>query len=87
MGFSLAEEASKRGAKVILISGPSVQTLNDPNVELYKVTSAKEMLAKVFEFYNKIDIGIASAAVADYAPKEVAKEKIKKMTITLPLNW
>ncbi|WP_312299056.1 bifunctional phosphopantothenoylcysteine decarboxylase/phosphopantothenate--cysteine ligase CoaBC [Chryseobacterium sp.] len=90
MGFSLAEEASKRGAKVILISGPSVQTLNDPNVELYKVTSAKEMLAKVFEFYNKIDIGIASAAVADYAPKEVAKEKIKKnddnLTIELVKN-
>ncbi|OCA68715.1 bifunctional phosphopantothenoylcysteine decarboxylase/phosphopantothenate--cysteine ligase CoaBC [Chryseobacterium arthrosphaerae] len=90
MGFSLAEEASKRGAKVILISGPSVQTLNDPNVELHKVTSAKEMLAKVFEFYDRVDIGIASAAVADYAPKEVAKEKIKKnddnLTIELVKN-
>ncbi|PKF72908.1 bifunctional phosphopantothenoylcysteine decarboxylase/phosphopantothenate--cysteine ligase CoaBC [Chryseobacterium sp. PMSZPI] len=78
MGFSLAEEASKRGAKVILISGPSSQTIHDKNVELHKVTSAKEMLAKVFEFYDGIDIGIASAAVADYAPKEAAKEKIKK---------
>jgi phosphopantothenoylcysteine decarboxylase/phosphopantothenate--cysteine ligase len=90
MGFSLAEEASKRGAKVILISGPSFQTINDPNVELHKVTSAKEMLAKVFEFYDSIDIGIASAAVADYAPKEVAKEKIKKnddnLTIELVKN-
>ncbi|MDR4893778.1 MULTISPECIES: bifunctional phosphopantothenoylcysteine decarboxylase/phosphopantothenate--cysteine ligase CoaBC [unclassified Chryseobacterium] len=90
MGFSLAEEASKRGAKVILISGPSFQTLNDPNVELHKVISAKEMLAKVFEFYDRIDIGIASAAVADYAPKEVAKEKIKKndenLTIELVKN-
>lgn len=90
MGFSLAEEASKRGAKVILISGPSFQTINDPNVELHKVTSAKEMLAKVFEFYDRIDIGIASAAVADYAPKEVAKEKIKKndenLTIELVKN-
>ena len=90
MGFSLAEEASKRGAKVILISGPSFQTINDPNVQLHKVTSAKEMLAKVFEFYDKIDIGIASAAVADYAPKEVAKEKIKKnddnLTIELVKN-
>ncbi|MGX5685787.1 bifunctional phosphopantothenoylcysteine decarboxylase/phosphopantothenate--cysteine ligase CoaBC [Chryseobacterium cucumeris] len=90
MGFSLAEEASKRGAKVILISGPSVQILNDPHVEIHKVTSAKEMLAKVFEFYDTIDIGIASAAVADYAPKEVAKEKIKKndenLTIELVKN-
>lgn len=90
MGFSLAEEASRRGARVILISGPSVQTISDPNVELHKVTSAKEMLAKVFEFYDRIDIGIASAAVADYAPKEVAKEKIKKndenLTIELVKN-
>ncbi|NIF07291.1 bifunctional phosphopantothenoylcysteine decarboxylase/phosphopantothenate--cysteine ligase CoaBC [Chryseobacterium sp. Tr-659] len=90
MGFSLAEEASKRGAKVILISGPSSQTLQDKNVELHKVTSAKEMLAKVFEFYDRIDIGIASAAVADYAPKEAAKEKIKKnddhLTIELVKN-
>ncbi|MBB6333269.1 phosphopantothenoylcysteine decarboxylase/phosphopantothenate--cysteine ligase [Chryseobacterium sediminis] len=90
MGFSLAEEASKRGAKVILISGPSFQTINDPNVELHKVTSAKEMLSKVFEFYDGVDIGIASAAVADYAPKEVAKEKIKKnddnLTIELVKN-
>nr|WP_315027431.1 bifunctional phosphopantothenoylcysteine decarboxylase/phosphopantothenate--cysteine ligase CoaBC [uncultured Chryseobacterium sp.] len=90
MGFSLAEEASKRGARVILISGPSSQTLHDKNIELHKVTSAKEMLAKVFEFYEGIDIGISSAAVADYAPKEVAKEKIKKndenLTIELTKN-
>jgi len=75
MGFSLAEEASKRGAKVILISGPSSEKVSNKNIELHKVTSAKEMMAKVFEFYDTADIGIASAAVADYAPKEVAKEK------------
>lgn len=90
MGFSLAEEAAKRGAKVILISGPSSQTINNKNVDLHKVTSAKEMLAKVFEFYDKTDIGIASAAVADYAPRDVAKEKIKKdddnLTIELVKN-
>jgi phosphopantothenoylcysteine decarboxylase/phosphopantothenate--cysteine ligase len=90
MGFSLAEEASKRGAKVILISGPSSQKTEDKNIQLHKVTSAKEMLNKVFEFYDRVDIGIASAAVADYAPKEVAKEKIKKnddnLTIELVKN-
>ncbi len=90
MGFSLAEEAAKRGAKVILISGPSSQKIDNKDVELHKVTSAKEMLSKVFEFYDTIDIGIASAAVADYAPKEVAKEKIKKnddnLTIELIKN-
>ncbi|CAM2785866.1 bifunctional phosphopantothenoylcysteine decarboxylase/phosphopantothenate--cysteine ligase CoaBC [Chryseobacterium flavum] len=90
MGFSLAAEASKRGAKVILISGPSSQLIRDKNIELHRVTSAREMLSKVFEFYDRIDIGIASAAVADYAPKEVAKEKIKKndenLTIELVKN-
>ncbi len=90
MGFSLAEEASRRGAKVILISGPSSEKINNKNIELHKVTSAKEMMAKVFEFYDTADIGIASAAVADYAPKEVAKEKIKKndenLTIELVKN-
>lgn len=90
MGFSLAEEAAKRGAKVILISGPSAQKINNENVELHKVTSAKEMLSKVLEFYDTTDIGIASAAVADYAPKEVANEKIKKndenLTIELVKN-
>ncbi|WP_336717186.1 bifunctional phosphopantothenoylcysteine decarboxylase/phosphopantothenate--cysteine ligase CoaBC [Chryseobacterium mucoviscidosis] len=90
MGFSLAEEAAKRGAKVILISGPSAQKINNENIELHKVTSAKEMLSKVLEFYDTTDIGIASAAVADYAPKEIAKEKIKKndenLTIELVKN-
>jgi phosphopantothenoylcysteine decarboxylase/phosphopantothenate--cysteine ligase len=90
MGFSLAEQAAKRGAKVILISGPSAQKINNENVELHKVTSAKEMLSKVLEFYDTTDIGIASAAVADYAPKEIAKEKIKKndenLTIELVKN-
>lgn len=90
MGYSLAEEASKRGAKVILISGPGSQTVHDKSIAVHKVTSAKEMFAKVFEFYDRIDIGIASAAVADYAPKEIAKEKIKKndehLTIELVKN-
>lgn len=86
MGFSLAEEASKRGAKVILISGPSTQVIHDKTIELHKVTSAREMLAKVFEFYEGVDIGIASAAVADYAPKEIAREKIKKNDESLTIE-
>lgn len=78
MGFSLAEEAVKRGAKVILISGPTSQKTNHKNIEIHRITSAKEMYEQVFKYYEKVDIAIASAAVADYAPKIVAKEKIKK---------
>ena len=78
MGFSLAEEAVKRGAKVILISGPTSQKTSNKNIEIHRITSAKEMYEQVFKYYEKVDIAIASAAVADYAPKIVAKEKIKK---------
>lgn len=90
MGFSLAEEAANRGAKVILISGPSAEKANHQDIEVHRVTSAKEMFAKVFEYYENADIAIASAAVADYAPKEIAQEKIKKnddsLTIELVKN-
>ena len=90
MGFSIAEEAANRGAKVILISGPSAEKTNHQNIEIHHVTSAKEMFAKVFEHYDNVDIAIASAAVADYAPKEIAQEKIKKnddsLTIELVKN-
>ena len=78
MGFSLAEEAVRRGAKVILISGPTSQKTSNKNIEIHRITSAKEMYDEVFIYYEKVDIAIASAAVADYAPKIVAKEKIKK---------
>lgn len=78
MGFSIAEEAAKRGAKVILVSGPSSHKTDNKEIEVHRVTSAKEMFDEVFKHYENVDIAIASAAVADYAPKEVAKEKIKK---------
>lgn len=90
MGFSLAEEAAKRGAKVILISGPSSLSTSHPDIEIHRVTSAKEMFTEVFKYYETSDIAIASAAVADYAPQEIAKEKIKKnddsLTIELVKN-
>ena len=89
MGFAIAEEAEKRGAKVILISGPTALR-TDKNISLEKVNSAKEMYNAVFQYFDNTDIAIMSAAVADYAPKEVAQEKIKKnddeMTITLVKN-
>lgn len=78
MGFSLAREAAHRGAKVVLISGPSSLEINHESVEVHRVVSAKEMYEKVFQYYENVDIAIASAAVADYTPKIIAKEKIKK---------
>lgn len=86
MGFAIAEEAANRGAKVILISGPSAENINHKNIAIYRVKSAKEMFSKVFDFYENVDIAIASAAVADYAPKEIASEKIKKKENFLTLE-
>lgn len=86
MGFAIAEEAAKRGAKVILVSGPSAQQIKNKNIELHRVTSARNMLEEVLKHFDKTDVAIASAAVADYAPKEVAKEKIKKNEDTLVLE-
>lgn len=86
MGFALAEEAAKRGAEVILISGPSNLNTKNKSINLQRVTSAKEMFGKVFEYYAETDFAIASAAVADYAPKEVASEKIKKKDDTLTIE-
>ena len=90
MGFDLAREAAKRGARVILISGPSAQQTNDPGITVYKVTSAQEMFDQVFKYYDNVDIAIMSAAVADYTPKVKATEKIKKneneLTIELVKN-
>lgn len=83
MGFALAEAAAERGAKVILISGPSSQTVHHKNIEIHPVVSAREMFDKVFQFFHSVDIAIASAAVADYTPKISAKEKIKKSDETL----
>ncbi|MCG2793724.1 MAG: bifunctional phosphopantothenoylcysteine decarboxylase/phosphopantothenate--cysteine ligase CoaBC [Weeksellaceae bacterium] len=90
MGFDLAKEAAKRGAKVVLISGPSSQKVEDENIKLCKVTSAQEMFDEVFKYYEDADVAIMSAAVADYTPKVKAKEKIKKkdneLTIELIKN-
>lgn len=86
MGFSLAEAAANLEAKVILISGPSSQTAHHQNIEVHRVTSAREMFNEVFKHYEKVDIAIASAAVADYAPKEIAKEKIKKIDDSFTLE-
>ncbi|MBW8361803.1 MAG: bifunctional phosphopantothenoylcysteine decarboxylase/phosphopantothenate--cysteine ligase CoaBC [Kaistella sp.] len=90
MGFALAEEAAKRGASVILISGPSAEKPLHENIELFSINTAKEMFDEVFRHYGKSDIAIASAAVADYAPKVTAPEKIKKndhsLTIELVKN-
>jgi phosphopantothenoylcysteine decarboxylase/phosphopantothenate--cysteine ligase len=77
MGFALASAASLRGASVTLISGP-VALETPKHVNRIDVETAEEMFAAVTAHAKKNDVIIMSAAVADYTPKHVAKEKIKK---------
>lgn len=91
MGFALANECAERGAEVILISGPTSQTISHPNIKRIDVESAQEMYDAALEYFPEVDIAILSAAVADYRPKVAAYEKIKRtetdnLTITLVPN-
>lgn len=78
MGFELAKCAAKLGAQVVLISGPTSLTIDQNRIELIRVITAKEMFDAVHNHYESMDIVISAAAVADYRPKTIAEQKIKK---------
>jgi len=77
MGFAIANAAAQRGAEVTLISGP-VSLGTPKNVSRIDVETASQMLEAVTKLAKKSDAVIMSAAVADYAPKNPAANKIKK---------
>jgi phosphopantothenoylcysteine decarboxylase/phosphopantothenate--cysteine ligase len=77
MGYALAEAAQSRGAKVILVSGPTA--LHPPaRCELVKVTTAEEMRSAVLDRMSAATMVIKSAAVADYRPILVSEHKLKR---------
>ena len=78
MGFDIANCAADLGAQVILISGPSHQQIQNKSIQFIKVTSADEMYLACHQHFQNVDVAIAAAAVADYKPKDVAVQKIKK---------
>lgn len=77
MGYAIAEDAAKRGAKVILVSGQTNLEC-PPNVERINVRSAMEMYEAVHSHFEWADAVIKTAAVADYRPKVMSDHKIKK---------
>jgi phosphopantothenoylcysteine decarboxylase/phosphopantothenate--cysteine ligase len=77
MGYAMAAAAARRGADVILVSGP-VALAAPAGVETIRVTSALEMADAVLSRFDKTDVVIKTAAVADYRPRERADQKIKK---------
>jgi phosphopantothenoylcysteine synthetase/decarboxylase len=77
LGYKIAEKFLSFGFKVILISGP-VSLKPPKGLEVYNVVSASEMFAKVKKIFPKSDIFISTAAVCDYKPVKISKQKIKK---------
>lgn len=85
MGYAIAGAAARRGARVVLISGPTA--LQPPHgVTLISVETASQMYNAVMDHFDDADVVVKSAAVADYRPKEAAGQKIKKHGDTMTLQ-
>ena len=78
MGIAIADEFSSRGANVTLVCGPSSVECSSDAVNRIDVTSAAEMYNAVVSNKAEFDVAIMAAAVADYTPKEIFTEKVKK---------
>lgn len=78
MGFDIASCAANLGASVILITGPTHCKVLNTLIKVIPVVSAQEMYDTCHLYYADVDVAIAAAAVADYKPKNVALQKIKK---------
>lgn len=77
MGYELAEEALRRGADVILVSGPS-SLFPPPEAEFSQVQTAEEMEKEVSKHFTKADVVIMAAAISDFKFAEASPSKIKK---------
>ena len=80
MGFDIASAAANLGASVILVSGPTSLNIKNSLINVVNVISAQEMYDACHSYFNDVDVAIAAAAVADYKPKVIAVQKIKKAT-------
>ena len=78
MGIALARVGANLGADVTLVLGPTIEKIEHPNIEIIDVVSAKDMFNAVIDVFDKIDIGIFAAAVADFRAKQQKLNKIKK---------
>ena len=85
MGFEIAKAAANLGATVTLVTGPTDQSTTHSLITIFPVISAQNMHDAVHKIYSKTDIAIMSAAVADYKPKNIANQKIKKESSTFTI--
>ena len=86
MGFEIAKAAANLGAEVCLVCGPTHQKVNHSLINIINVISAEEMYVEAHDNFKNADIAILAAAVADYKPRVVANDKIKKEDATLSLE-
>lgn len=86
MGFAIAEILFMQGAEVYLITGPSKEVIQFSGIHRIDVQSANDMYIQVMNLIDQIDIGIFSAAVADYTVLNPATEKIKKKETALNIE-
>jgi phosphopantothenoylcysteine decarboxylase/phosphopantothenate--cysteine ligase len=86
MGFDIATAAANLGAEVVLVSGPTHLQMKHSLVNLIRVTSADEMYDVCHQYFDDVDVAVAAAAVADYKPKNVATQKIKKSEATFTIE-
>ena len=80
MGFALAEALYMEGADVLLVTGPTHETVIYKGITVHNVISAAEMFTVADNAFGDIDIAVMSAAVADFKPEKTATQKIKKTT-------
>ncbi|RLA98752.1 MAG: bifunctional phosphopantothenoylcysteine decarboxylase/phosphopantothenate--cysteine ligase CoaBC [Deltaproteobacteria bacterium] len=86
MGFALAKMARRRGAEVLLITGPNYLTLPRNDIKIITVSSAREMYEAVMDNFEDYHVIIKAAAVADFRPKDTLSEKVKKTNGTYLLE-
>lgn len=78
MGIAIAEALAEAGARVRLLLGPSNLSTQYPGIETIAVQTAQEMYEAALSYFPQCDLAVLAAAVADYRPKEVFSEKMKK---------
>ena len=86
MGFALAQSLANLGAEVTLVSGPTSIQISHPLIKRVNVESAEQMFVACLSEFNKMDVVVMAAAVADYKPSFEVHEKIKKKNIDLSLS-
>ncbi len=86
MGYALAKVARRRGAEVLLVSGPTTLPPPREDIQLFPVKTAEEMRKVVLTHLESCSIVIKAAAVSDYRPKKVSPEKLKKTSSSLLLE-